>query len=72
MVMVDELDQLLEKQRKEYLKLKNSTFWSRNKRLIISISVILLVLWICSVSYAFYGISRVYDMTQGLKTNRSQ
>lgn len=58
--MIDTLDKLIGIQEKKLKKYRESTFWSRNKKLIISIGLVLLVLWIFSVGYTYYRLPRIY------------
>lgn len=61
--MSDPLDELLSQQQSQYSPLLKSTFWSRNKKIIIPIGMILILLWILSMAYFFYWIPRIYTLT---------
>jgi len=56
------LDNIGGKQDKGLKKYKDSTFWSRNKKLIIIIILVIFILWVFSIGYVYYWIPRIHNL----------
>jgi hypothetical protein len=59
-IMTNPLDNLISAQEKKLQRLTDGTFWSRNKKLIITIVLILIVLSVLSMSYVNFWLPRIY------------
>lgn len=64
--MTQPLDILIAEQEKMQTSLNERTFWRRNKKLLIIIGLVLIVLWIFSISYVNYWLPRVYEASSSM------
>lgn len=62
-----DIDRLLLAQQEKLAKQSQTFFWSRNKKVIILISIVLLILYVFSLTYTYYWLPRIYQMTTEIK-----